>query len=327
MLENWITRMKKVGAFLLLAALASCSSSQEQSSVLTIGILQTASHPALDQAREGFMQELNAQLDGKVRFVVQNAEGSIAQARSIAQRFHADSHIDGIFAIATPAAQAAASVERQKPIFFAAVTDPEKAGLKQANHCGTSDMINVPNEIELLIDLVPQAKRVAILFNPSEINSVTVKDKMKDELEKRGMQVILVGVSQESEMAMAATSAMQKSDAILTPIDNTVAMALPTLAKISRAHHRPLIVSDNLLVEKGALAARGVDYFQSGEKAAALAVEVFVKGKKPGDLALAQSSSSLAVINQEVLKELGLSMPEKWIGEAIIVNQQAGKKP
>ena len=221
--------------------------------------------------------------------------------------------------IATPAAQAAASIEKTKPIFYAAVTDPKKAGLIRPNLCGTSDMIDVRKEIDLLLTLIPKAKKVAILFNPSEINSVILKDNMKADLELRGLQVFPIGISQGSEMAMAAISAAQKGDVILTPTDNTVAMAMPILAKVAREHKKPLIVSDNLLVEKGALAARGIDYFQSGQKAARFAFEVLVNEKKPQHIVSGGHENSVCVVNRKVLKELNLSVPDSFAGQMVFV--------
>ncbi len=330
MFTKWFHKFKgrslTIAMGLSLSLLIGCSSDKQQSSALTIGILQTASHPALDRAREGFMQELTEKTHGQVHFVVQNAEGSIAQARSIAQSFHANSQINGIFAIATPAAQAAASIEKSKPIFFAAVTDPVKAGLTQANLCGTTDMIDVQGEIDMLQAFVPDAKRVAIVFNPAEINAVTIKDKMTKELEKRGVEVIQLGVSQESEMALAVTSAVKKCDVLLTPTDNTVALTLPIIARIARVHYKPLIVSDNLLVEKGALASRGVDYFQSGKKAAFLADEVFSGRKFPKELRGVGSDKTSVIVNQDVLHELELTVPDSWMSEVTFVTDRQQRK-
>lgn len=325
MFTRWVHKVKRGSLFLVLGvgiSLCTGCSSDKQQSTLTIGILQTASHPALDRAREGFMQELTEQMNGQVHFVVQNAEGSIAQARSIAQSFHANSHIDGIFAIATPAAQAVASIEKNKPIFFAAVTDPVKAGLTQANLCGTTDMIDVQGEIDMLQAFVPDAKRVAIVFNPAEINAVTVKDKMVNELEKRGIEIIQLGVSQESEMALAVTSAVKKCDVLLTPTDNTVALTLPIIARIARVHYKPLIVSDNLLVEKGALASRGVDYFQSGKKVAFLVKEVFSGHKLPRELKEIGLDKTSVIVNQDVLHELELTVPDEWVAEVAFVKDR-----
>ena len=76
--------------------------------------MQTASHPALDAAREGFMHTMQNKLHSDISFIVQNAEGSIAHAHAIAQRFQSNKKIDGFFAIATPAAQALAAVEKNR---------------------------------------------------------------------------------------------------------------------------------------------------------------------------------------------------------------------
>src|SRR3990167_2804433 len=187
-----------------------------------IGILQTASHPALNAARNGFIETLEKKLHNDVQFIIQNAEGNISHAHTIAQKFHADSSIDGIFTIATPATQAMASIETKKPIFFAAVTDPHALGFihPTTNICGASDMIDVEKEIDLLVNLVPHAKKVGLIFNTAEVNSIVLINKMKDELQKRNLTPLDFGVTSEADIPAAIEVACRKTDALLAPTDN-----------------------------------------------------------------------------------------------------------
>jgi putative ABC transport system substrate-binding protein len=142
----------------------------------TIGILQTASHPALDAARDGFMATLQQKLGDDIGFVIRNGEGSIGAIHTIAQQFYARDDIQAIYAIATPAAQAITSIEKTKPVIIAAVTVAPELGISFAepNICGVSDMINVRAEIEAMCDLLPNIKTVGIVFSTAEVNSVAV---------------------------------------------------------------------------------------------------------------------------------------------------------
>jgi len=284
---------------------------KENSAAYTIGILQTASHPALDAAREGFVEELKNKMGDSVAFIVQNAQGSVAQAHGIAQQLHADKQISGFFVIATPAAQAMSAVEKVRPIILAAVTDPHSLGLinPTTNVCGTKDMIDVQAEIDALVGLVPQAKNIGILYTSGEANSIALVKKMREEIVGRSLNSIDFALSNEADVHAVMDVACRKADVILAPTDNTVASTITAIAAIALKYKKPLIVSDNMLVKNGALAARGVDYRTSGKRAAQIAYEVIVEGKKPYNLPVEQAASEQIVVNKETLATLGLSVP------------------
>ncbi len=292
----------------------------------TIGILQTASHPALDAARNGFIKTLKTTLDTDIDFIIRNAEGSIPNAHTIAQHFHADQNIDSIFAIATPALQAMASVEKEKPIMFAAVTDPHALGIMhpKTNICGSSDMIDVHKEIDAMHLLLPKLKTVAIIFNPAEINSVTLTKKMVTELKQRNITPIKVGITTEANIPTAVISALRKADALLAPTDNMIASAVTIIAQLAHTSKKPLIVSDNLLVKHGALMARGVNYNESGKTAANTALDMLIHGKKPHELPVTQPTSETVFINQNVLHDLELTLPKQLHNHIKLVNSSGG---
>ncbi len=277
----------------------------------TIGILQTASHPALDAARDGFIETLKNKMGNDVTFVVQNAQGSVANAHAIAQQFHANKQYNGFFAIATTAAQAMSAIEQQKPIIIAAVTDPQALGLVHAttNVCGIRDMIDVDAEVDMLTQLVPDAKTVGLLYTSGETNSLALVKLMRTALIERGLTPVDFAISNESDMQAMLELACRKVDVILAPTDNTVAATITLIVAITTKYKKPLIVSDNMLVKHGALAARGVDYKASGAQAAQIAYDVLVHGKKPYELPIKQAESKNIVINETTLATLGLTVP------------------
>lgn len=281
-------------------------------SVLTIGILQTASHPALDAAREGFVEELKNKRAGKVEFIMLNGQRSIQQLHSMAQSLHANKNIDAVFAIATPAAQAMAHVEKQKPIIIAAVTDPQAAGLIQpdGNICGTKDMVDAVGTIDMLKVLVPNAKKVALVYNPGEVNSSVMVKLFQAELERVGLASLHVGITSEVEVPAAVAMACANVDVLLAPTDNLVALTLPLVADRALKAKRPLIVSDKELVKQGALAACGVDYHASGQQSAQVALQVLVDGQKPADVPIAAPVCNTVVLNKKTLDQLGLVLPK-----------------
>lgn len=275
---------------------------------LTIGILQTASHPALDLAREGFIEEMRRLSGTQVDFIVQNAEGSLSSATVIASHFHAHQKIQAIYAIGTPAVQAAAKMEKRKPILIAAVSDPDSLGILHpgTNVCGTTDQVSTEAQSDLVLKLVSAVKTVAILHNPAEHNSAVMVKKMEKSLQSRGVQAVIFGVHTEGEIAGVVALAAQKAEALLIPNDNLLAAAMPLVAKEALAQKCPLIVSDIALVEKGALAAQGAEYAELGKKTAAIASRVLLLKESPEAVGIAHPTDPKTVINQTILEKLGL---------------------
>lgn len=287
------------------------TSSAPRKDILTIGILQTASHPALDAAREGFVDTLQTQFGDAVQFVVNNAQGCVATAHTIAQSYHAHADIDAIYAIATPAAQAAAAIEKEKPIFIAAVTDPQAAGLIDANNniCGSTDAIDAASVIKLLRTLVPAAQTVALLSTSGQINSQIQVAQLREALRSQGLTSVEIGFVGEADVPTAVTSACLKADVLLLPTDNVLATTMPVVAAIALQHHKPTIASYTEAVNQGALAARGVDYYVSGQQAAQCARQVLLNKKLPAQLPYAKPTAKL-FINKTVLDTLHLTIPD-----------------
>ncbi len=287
----------------------------------TIGILQTASHPALDAARDGFMTALQQKLGDDIGFVVSNGQGSIGTLHTIAQQFHARQDIDAIYAIATPAAQAAVSVEKEKPIIIAAVTVSPELGISfdAPNICGVSDMINVRAEVEAMHQLLPDITTVGIIFSTAETNSIVTSKIMITELERMGYTPVVIGITSESEIAPAMMNALRKVDALIAPTDNTVANSITLIADLARKAEKPLIVSDNMLVKYGPLMARGVDYYESGTQAAAIALQLLVNHKKPYELPILGADSKQVFVNMQTATALNVIISEALAPDVVPV--------
>jgi putative ABC transport system substrate-binding protein len=287
----------------------------------TIGILQTASHPALDAARDGFVATLQQKLGDDIGFVVGNGQGSIGTLHTIAQQLHARQDIDVIYAIATPAAQAAVSVEKEKPIIIAAVTVSPELGISfdAPNICGVSDMINVRAEVEAMHQLLPDITTVGIIFSTAENNSIATSKVMITELERVGYTPVIIGITSESEIAPAMMNALRKVDALIAPTDNTVANSITLIANLARKAEKPLIVSDNMLVKYGPLMSRGVDYYESGTQAAAIALQLLANGKKPYELPILGADSKQIFVNTQTAAALNVIIPDALAPDVVPV--------
>jgi len=287
---------------------------KRKSHTYLIGIIQTISHPALEEAKKGFIDYLTEKLGDKIGFITKNAQGIPGQAHLIAQSFQNDNQCNGILAIGTMAAQAALQNNNHKPLFFAAVTNPYTIGLeKNARYaCGALDILNTEKQIELMQIVTPHIKRIVLLYNISEASAQTTAKSLKEELIKNGYQVETINITKESEIPLVIDHALESGDALITPLDNTIATAASFIAHKAITAKKPFFVSDNLLVQQGALAAAGVNYYELGRKAAACTFSVLVEEKIPGDLGFFNTPEQEFVVNETTLKALGLPKPSSY---------------
>ncbi len=191
-------------SLLMVFSLAACGGDTNDDGMTKIGVIQLAEHPALDQAYQGFMDALEDAgyvVGQNLKVDFKNAQGDPSNCESIATKFVNDK-VDLILAIATNAAQAAANATKDIPIVLTAVTDPEYSGLVDTNEnpggnvTGTSDLTPVEAQIELLKDILPNAKTVAVMFNGAEDNSIFQAKLAKTAIEKNGMTYYEVSVSE-----------------------------------------------------------------------------------------------------------------------------------
>lgn len=236
-----------------------------------------------------------------------------ANAQTIAKQF-TDAKKDLIFAIATPAVQAAYNSTKDIPIIFTAVTDPVKAEVAKdwkssgTNVTGTSDKVPVDKQIELLKKLLPNAKTVGVIYNTSETNSVTQVDELKAAADKQGLAVKEIGVTNVNEINQNLASALGQIDVLYTPTDNTVASGYALVGKLCLDKNVPIIGAEEAVVNKGGLASIGIDYYKLGKEAGYKAAEV-LDGKKPSDVEISTLSDMSFTINTDVVKKLNITLP------------------
>lgn len=322
--------MKKLLSIVLctamLAVAAGCSSGGASSSApapsdsgageekLKIGLVQLVEHPSLDEIRTAFTTELAALGYGEDRVTIdyQNAQNDMNNINAICQKFAGD-EVDMIVAIATPAAQGAASVTKEIPIVFSAVTDPVAAELvsdlskPDANITGTSDAIPAEKIFDLAEELTPDVKTYGLLYNLSEVNSVSVIADAKACLDAKGIAYQEATVSNVSEVTQAATSLVGKVDAIFCPIDNTVASAMPNLSQIAIEAKLPVYVAADSMVNDGGLATVGINYTNLGKQTAGMAAEI-LGGKPVSEVPVEVLDEYGVVVNPETAAAIGVDV-------------------
>ncbi len=291
-----------------------------------IGIAKIVSHPALDALEKGVVEEISAAFP-KAQLDVQNANGEPATATQIAQKFKMDK-VDVAVGIATPTAMALANVIKDRPVIYSAVTDPVAAGLvesfdKGGEHItGTSDLPPLEAQIDTLLAIAPNVKRIGHIYNAGEANSVTTAERSRAYCEKKGIDFVTATVSNSAEVSQALQSLIGRVDGIYLSTDNTVFSAISTVADICLKNKLPLVSADPSSAEQvPVLAAVGFNYYEMGKATGRIVVEV-LRGKKPSEIPtyFARDPKEQAlVLNLDVAKALGLTIPEDLVQRASLV--------
>lgn len=285
-----------------------------------IGILQTASHPALDGAYQGFKEELQKLSNDQVDFAFYNGQGSITTIHTLAQKL-GSSQADAFYAIATPAAQALHAVDRNRPLAIAAVTDPEDLGLDYPGTpvCGATDMLDIEKTANMILAFIPEAQNIGLLYTSGEANSKSAALQMRKVFEQRNKTVTDFAANSEMDLATVAETAFRKSDVVLSPTDNIVATSISMLSKIALNAKKPFFVGDNTLVTYGPLAARGIDYQQCGRQAAEILYAVLTHTKSEKNAPIVQGKCDAMYVNENTLQVLNITVPKSLQSNVILV--------
>jgi len=271
-----------------------------------IGITQIATHPSLDLVKQGFKKAFE-EAGIKANFDEKNAEGTIANATLIANGYKTDKK-DLVLGIGTPSAQALVNTITDIPVLFSAVTDPESAKLLNKNVTGTSDRLdNVGEQLDLLLKLKPEVKKIAVLYNPSEQNSVVQVKEIEAKAKEKNLEVMLQGVSSLAELSQATKNALIETDALYLPTDNLVVSGIKLITSEAKSAKKPVISSENSSVEAGALFTMGLDYFELGKRTGEMAIEI-LKGKPAEQIPYELSKKMTLYVNETTAIELGLDL-------------------
>ena len=281
-----------------------------------IGVTVIVSHPALESDQKGFEKAISeAGLEAEYDY--QNAQGDMANATTIAQKFKNDK-LDLVHAIATPTSQAAVKVIKNHPIVYSSVTDPVDAGLVKTmgpsgtNVTGISDAWPIERQIELYHQMVPSAKKWGTIYNAGDANSVKSISWTRDALQKFGLELVEVTISNSAEVYTGAQTLVGRVDAIYITSDNTVVSALDSVVKVANNKKIPLFGGDTTTVEKGMIAAYGLNYFQVGYSAGKKAV-LILKGKDPGAVPSGLTENLSLWVNLKAAQDQGVTVSEKFI--------------
>lgn len=314
-------KMKKILVVLLLMTmtLTLLSGCGKKEKVFKIGVNQLVTHAALDASYQGFVDELKeaGYVDGEnIKIDYNNAQGDQSNANTIATKLVNDNN-DLILAIATPSAQAVANATKDIPILVTAVTDPAGSGLVASNEApggnvsGTSDLTPVKQQIELITKLIPNAKKIAVLYCSSESNSKIQADMAIEAASELGLTAEEATVSNSNEIQQVVQSLVGKVDAIYAPTDNVIAAGMPTVSQVANSNNLPVICGEEGMVDGGGLATYGIDYYKLGRLTGKQAVKIIKGEAKTATMPIEYlpDEEYTLTINNEVAEQLGITIP------------------
>ncbi|MGC9403841.1 ABC transporter substrate-binding protein [Vibrio genomosp. F10] len=319
-------KASKILATAIIASTALLSSASIMAKTAKVAVSQIVEHPALDATRQGLLDGLKAKgyEEGKnLEFDYKTAQGNPAIAVQIARQFIGENP-DVLVGIATPTAQALVAATRNIPIVFTAVTDPVGAKLVKTlekpgkNVTGLSDLSPINQHVELIKEILPEAKSIGVVYNPGEANAVTLVELLKESAKAQGLEVIEATALKSADVQSATQAIAAKSDVLYAPTDNTVASAIEGMILAANQAKTPVLGGATSYVEKGAIASLGFDYYQVGYQTADYVVAI-LEGSKPGDLDVKIAKGSDLVVNPAAAKKIGIAIPQSVLDRATSV--------
>lgn len=281
--------------------------------MLRIGVLQYVEHESLNQNYEGFIQGLTdaGYVEGEnltIDFL--NASGDTANLQSMSESLANNN--DYLFTIATPAAQAVANIEKEKPLYISAVSDPVSAGLVNSfentgtNVTGTIDAGPLKEQILLIESVAPEAEMIGILYNSGEANAVSEASTARDIMEEVGYQVTEATITSTNDISQVLSNLVENVDVVFIVTDNTVASAMALVGDLTTEAGVPLVGGSKDMVLENGLITYGLDYFKLGEQTARMLVRQVEEDIDTQAMPIENAEDLELVINEDNAEKLGI---------------------
>jgi putative ABC transport system substrate-binding protein len=297
----------------------------------TIGLTQLFIHPAMDAARDGFIDALAdaGYIEGEnVEFDFQNPEGDATAEQTIAQKF-VDDEVDLIYSFGTTISQKCVNAAEGTdiPVLFCAVTDPVTAELVASwdhpgeNVTGTSDMIEMDSTVDLILEIVPGVETIGTIYNAGEVNSLVLVEGLNEACDTLGIEVIEATVSTTADVSTAAQSLVGRVDVIWVGTDNTVVSALDAVIGICEEELIPFFAADDPSIERGGIACLGFDYYDVGYQTGEMAVRI-LEGESAEDIPVELGKTFSYTVNTAAAELYGLTIPQDILDKALTIYEE-----
>ena len=283
----------------------------------TVGICQLVQHAALDAATQGFEDALTAAFGDNVTFDFQNAQGDSATCATIANGF-VSSGVALIMANATPALQAAQAATNTIPILGTSVTEYGVAlgldnfsGTVGGNVSGTSDLAPLDQQADMIVEWMPEVKKVGLLYCSAEANSQYQVDEVQKYLEAKGVTATQYAFSDSNDLSSVCQKAADENDALYVPTDNTVAANTGIVDGICRPAKKPVFAGEEGICAGCGVATLSISYYDLGYTTGEMAVKILKGESNVSDMPI-EYTDVTKKYNKTICDDLGMTVPEGY---------------
>ncbi len=291
-----------------------------------IGISQFAEHPSLDNCREGFLAGLAEEgivEDENLEVLYDNAQADTSVTTTIASSYISQ-NVDMIAAIATPSASAAynAAKDTEIPVVYTAINDPVGAGLANedgsgtGNVTGSSDVLPVGEQLQMIREMLPEAKKIGIIYTTSESNSVSTIETYKELAPDYGFEIVETGINAIADVDLAASDLVEKVDCISNLTDNTVVQALQTVLDRANAAKIPVFGSEVEQVKNGCVASMGIDYYELGRQTGLMAAKILKGEATAAETPFIKAEKAELYVNTAAAEKIDMTLDDSYISGA-----------
>ena len=288
------------------ASSAAAGSAAASGDSYTVGICQLVQHAALDAATQGFEDALTAEFGDNVKFDFQNAQGDSATCATIANGF-VSAGVDLIMANATPALQAAQSATNEIPVLGLS----DFSGTVGGNISGTSDLAPLDQQADMIVEWMPEAKKVGLLYCSAEANSQYQVDEVQKYLEAKGVTATQYAFSDSNDLSSVCQKAADENDVLYVPTDNTVAANTGIVDGICRPAKKPVFAGEEGICAGCGVATLSISYYDLGYTTGEMAVKI-LKGEADISTMPIEYTDVTKKYNKAVCDDLGLTAPEGY---------------
>ena len=296
---------------------AASASAAADGQKFTVGICQLVQHAALDAATQGFEDALTAAFGDNVTFDFQNAQGDSATCATITNGF-VSSGVDLIMANATPALQAAQAATNTIPVLGTSVTEYGVAlgldnfsGTVGGNVSGTSDLAPLDQQADMIVEWMPDAKKVGLLYCSAEANSQYQVDEVQKYLEAKGVTATQYAFSDSNDLASVCQKAADENDAVYVPTDNTCAANTGIIDGICRPAKKPVFAGEEGICSGCGVATLSISYYDLGYTTGEMAAKVLT-GEADISTMPVEYTNVTKKYNKTICDDLGMTVPEGY---------------
>ncbi len=310
---------KLLSILLAVAMLGCCALPAFAEETYTVGICQLVQHEALDAATKGFCDALTDALGDKVTFIEQNASNDIPTCATICSGLVAED-VDLILANATPALQAAATATDTIPILGTAVTEYGVAldienfdGTVGGNISGTSDLAPLDQQAAMLLELLPEAKTVGILYCSAEANSVYQAQVVQSCLEEAGVEVKIYTFADSNDVSTVTATACDECDALYIPTDNTAASCAEAINNVAEPAGVPIVAGEEGICKGCGIATLSINYYDLGYTTGQMAAKILTGESDISEMPIEYFPNPVKKYNPTLCESLGITVPEDYV--------------